>query len=44
MKKILFFAILFTIIFYGMFSNYAKKKEMKPGNLLDKISTNISEN
>ena len=29
MKKIIFFAILLSIIFYGFLSNYSKKKEMK---------------
>ena len=29
MKKILFFTILLSIIFYGLISNYSKKKEIK---------------
>ena len=29
MKKILFFTILLSIIFYGLLSNYSKKKELK---------------
>ena len=28
MKKILFFLILLSIIFYGLLSNYSKKKEI----------------
>ena len=29
MKKILFFSILLSIIFYGLLSNYSKKKEIR---------------
>lgn len=29
MKKIIFFVILLSVIFYGFLSNYSKKKEIK---------------
>ena len=42
MKKILFFIILLTIIFYGIFSNYKTKLQNNYKNILNSPNSSIS--